>query len=210
MAIGSIYQLTHRQRLFNEPMQNVYFFRGVTADATAADLIDAFQNELLTPIVNLQTASVTGVDIRVISIGDFADFAIETDNTVGTVGAVDANTSVAAVNITLRTNIRNIGPGSKRYSGLSDAVISANYVVGAQTITDLNTLATLLASSIEFTGENTYEPIIVKRILVEPEDPDAKPYYRLPATLVEAEYATVVNCLVNLKMSHQVSRGNGR
>ena len=210
MPIGSIYQLTHKQRLFNEPMENVYFYRGLTSDATAADLIDAFQFQILDAVNNLQTDAVSGVDIRVISIGDFTDFAQETDTSTGNNPGTDANTSVAAVNLTLRTNVRNIGPGSKGYSGIGDEFIEANYIVDTDIIGFLNTLGTLLASQIGVGGADTYQPVIVKRIKVIPEDPDKRPYYRLPEDLAEADYADVMNTLINLKMSHQVSRGNGK
>lgn len=210
MAIGSIYKLVHRQTLYNEPMENVYWFRGLVAESSAEDLIDAWQSDLQPLVLDVQSTNVEGLDIRVISVGDFTDFAVETDTLDGTGTSDETDDSVRAVHFSMYTNVRNIGPGGKRIGGVPNTRIAANYITDAAYLTLCNALRIGLADTIGVGAVEAYEPIIVKRIYVPADENHPKPYYREPATMGEVVYAKVTSCLLKTKISHQVSRIDGR
>lgn len=212
VGINSIYQVIDKQ-LFptGELVENVYFYSSEDADGSAEDLSLAFNNDMLTGIIrDAQSNQFSHSIITAISLGNPADFYNRV--LVGAVGglAFDCLPAFNALNFTLRTASRAVRPGSKRIGGLPDGTdyYANGVVVAAGLLTLLEDIRTAMAGTITAAGA-VYTPIIVKRIPVAA-DEDHGAYYRLPTTDLELEYFPVVNALVNVRVTHQISRGNAR
>jgi hypothetical protein len=156
-----------------------------------------------------QHANIEHVLARAYSLGDLTDFAevSQTGNTGNASG--DMLPSFNAVNFTLRAASRAVRPGSKRIVGLAEGMVAGDFITNATTIGEMNAYRLALAATIESPNDNTeYFPVIVKRV----------PYttskgteaYRWPTTDAELVAPAVTGALLNLRVSHQVSRGNSR
>lgn len=205
MALSDVYMLTDYQRFpSGESFENVWFYKRVTPAGTAQDLVGAFNAQVRPAILNLQAATVVHYLTRVISLGDVADFY-----ELGEAGIVGANAAglrntFDAYAFTLRPSTRDVRPGSKRIGGVYEA--DANYTDGVVTnatqLGFMQALRAIMATVIPGVIDD-YQPVIVKRVL----DGGS---YRLPETDGELIAVAVSQALVNTRIVHQVSRGNGR
>ena len=114
-----------------------------------------------------------------------------------------------AITFALRRNTRVVRPGSKRYSGIPSTKTLAGTVNDATYITALNALRVALYTPLVDVDTVSYTPVIVKRIK-ETDTETGKVTYRMPDDVSELEYGVIVGALVNLRVSNQVSRFNGR
>lgn len=204
MAIGAIYQLTHTARLFGKSVENVYFYRGETADSSAQDLAAAFQEDITPAIAGIQTPEVQNDRLSIITLFDFTDF-FDADIAVTRGGvASDALPRSVAMNYTLRTNVRNIGPGSKRFAGISGSYQNDNTWTGG-ILAAAETLRIALAATIGAVIEDTYKPVIVKRVFYEATE-TAKEGYYMPREVGDLLWAYVTSAALALDVSHQTSR----
>lgn len=213
MATGDVYQIDLVQRYGSagEPMRNTFHYIGTGVTVNAEDVATAFQGTggPLERLNDLQCNFIKNDTLRVINLFSLTDFFdVNLSGTGDNVG--DPEPPFVAVNLTLKLNTRGIRPGSKRFAGLPEGAITNGVIVASGTITDLNELATALAAPLPYTLDEVANPIVVKRILVPADPPDHAAYYRLPTDSGELDYGEVVAVLVNLRASHQVSRGNSR
>lgn len=213
MALSDVWMLTFFQRIHDtaERMLGNYFYTSVDATANANTLAAAFTDAVdgMVPLINaIQTPGMHNDSVRVINLGLLSDFADLPVSGSGT----DANAETLpvhdAISFTLKINTRAMRPGSKRISGIAEANVVNGIVTQAGMITAIGALEIGLAAEI-VDGAATFLPVIVKRIGLPLGDP---PYtsYRLPETDGELVTGQVVAALASLKVSHQVSRGNGR
>lgn len=213
MALADVWMLTLHQHwgADGEVMMNNFFYTSADTGANAEGLYDAFISAtyLLEKINGVQAQHVKNGLIRVINLGSFTDFFENEPTGEGTFGAGEVLPMHDAVNFTLRLSTRAIRPGSKRFSGLNESIQANGLIDNAPAIVALGELEFALAQNLD-DGLHTYLPIVVKRIGLP--TPGTPPYtsYRLPITDGELVFGNVVAALVNLHISHQVSRGNGR
>lgn len=205
MPLSDILQLTDYQRLpSGEPIQNDYFYEMSDSAGNAEDLLAIWITDFLPSIRGIQSSALVHSLIRVINLGDVADFF--EDATAGVVGTRPGpvRNEWDAFAFTLRPATRAVRPGSKRIGGVPEG--DAEYTNGV--VTDTAMLILLQAARTQFddvlVGDDaSYTPVIIKRVL------DGTTY-RLPETDGELLAVPVAVALLNTKITHQVSRGNAR
>jgi len=184
---------------------NVYHYRAETADTSAQDLAAAFQEDILSEIAGIQTTEVTGDRLRIITLFDFTDFYdADIEDPVRNALSTTLPRSVA-MNFTLRTNVRNIGPGAKRYAGIAAANQDDNTWIGTPFLEQVEELRLALAAPLGAIIEDSYKPVIVKRVFYEATE-TAKAGHYMPRTEPELVWAYVTNVALSMDVSHQVSR----
>lgn len=202
--IGDIYMVTDKHRAtWGTEMVNNYFYLG-NGDGIAPDLGQAFVDNMLTPIAAIQPIDINHYQVDVISLFDPTDYASSGVDVDG-VQTTETSAPFLAVNYTLVTNTRAIRKGSKRIGPVPEDVIVNGVITDATYISDLETLRLLMNDIIQPTGEptKTFSQVVVKRVR---EGTGPNYTYRLPVSWGEAEYSPVLTALVNLTVSHQVSR----
>jgi hypothetical protein len=213
MALDNVYQLTLKQLwgTGGEPMLNHFFYYSEDATAAALPLIEAFRaaGGVLDLINDIQGTWVKNDLLRAINLGSFTDFA---EDVIAGTGAAEAEQILpphSAINYTLKLDTREVRNGSKRFSGIGEVFQEHGIVTSAPYIAALNALKVALGVPIVW-EDATFDPIVVKRVGLP--TPGSPPYtsYRLPVDDTELVYGNVSAVLVNMRVSHQVSRGNGR
>lgn len=210
MALSDAYMLRDFQTYEGEEILNVYFFQDLLLASIAQNLVEAYETGFLPKVKAIQTSNVVHVKLDAVNLADPSNFyekviAVAGDTTSDPLPAHDA------VNYSLRINSRSLRPGSKRYCGVAEEYTTKNLITNAGYIALLETLR-VQQSDILLSGVvETFQPIVVKRVKYNPDplQPD-KFAYRLPEDDGEYVFGDVVDSLLNLKVSHQVSRGNGR
>jgi hypothetical protein len=213
MALADIYMLSMFQRstLTNEEILNNFFFKRATSAGSASDLIVAFENAgyMQDAWAACQDADIETTLKRAISLGSLTDFAESVTHYPGTWPHDSLLPLHDALNFTLRLDTRAVRPGSKRLCGLAENVVSNGVVTNTDYITSMNLLVTQLGTP-QVGDDDTYAPVVVKRILRAPDETHTRARYTLPKTDGELVYGSVTGVLVNIQVSHQTSRGNGR
>lgn len=187
-------------------MQNDFFYLVTDAGGTAEACYEAFIEDaaIMEAINAIQTDHVQNDFIRVLNLFSLTDFY---EASVEGTGEYAVNTMPAddAINFTLKLNTRGVRPGHKRFSGLPVTYGNVGLVTDATYITKLNTLRTALHAPIGVDLTPMFTPVVVKRIVV-PATEDHGKYYRLPNTVEELNYGTVVSVLIDVNMGGQDSR----
>ncbi len=210
MALSDIYMVRDIQDYQEEPLMNVYFFQDITTAITAESVVTAYIEDFLPAVRAIQTADVTHTKVDAVNLADAGNF-FESVIALDGSHAGESLPAHSAVNYSLRINSRALRPGSKRYCGIDESLVSGNLITNATYIGLLNTLRSQQSALIgEGIAENLKQ-IVVKRVLYEvPDSSPVRMAYRLPLTDEKLVTGDVVDALLNLKISHQVSRGNGR
>lgn len=215
MAIGDLYELTFVQADSEtlEPIITKWYYAAVDVLGNAQGLFEGWtkDNSLLERINNLQCQTVLNQSIRIINLFSLTDFYENTVEGEGLIASAESLPIHDVVNFTLKLDTRGVRPGSKRLSGIPESVQRQNLIRDGAYITDLNILANLMPDDVVEPLGAVFDPVVVKRIkYTVGEGEEAHDAYRLPANAGEANYGHINAALVNLKVSHQVSRGNGR
>ena len=207
------YQLVLTQLFNNEKQINVFHYRTADAEVSAANCAAAFVEDILPKINDLQNVAVTNSLIRVTELEDLVDFYESAVTGAGANTSSEALPPHNVINFTLRLNTRAVRPGSKRFTGIPESAQAGGLINVASYITQLNTLRTALATPIVLASSplRVYTPVVIKRVRTE-ETVDDKVVvrYSMPTTDASVVYGDVVTALVNLRISHQTSKGNGR
>lgn len=214
MALSDLWQLTLTQSYGaggESMLTNFFFQRGIGA-TNAEALFNAFKaaGSYLPKINTVQASHVKNVSARVINLGDPSDF-YEAELTGAGVGNADPLPAYAAYGFTLKLNTRAIRPGSRRLPGVVEDATTLGIVTSTVVVNGLNDLANAFKTALPFGGAASYVPVVVKR--VEYDVPNTTPQrtaYRIPQGEDPVVVGNIVAVLVNLKVTHQVSRGNGR
>lgn len=215
MAIGDVLELTHvmENEQTGEQMMNKWYYAVVDILGNANGLYNAWVATagMEDKVCALMSRVMNPKTIRVINLFSLTDFFEGVGTTQGLIANDEMLPMHSAVSITLRLDTRGVRPGSKRISGLTEADQAAGLINGVAYIASLNALLTAIPQDVVESGLGVYDPIVVGRIL----DPDPtplgdSPIYRLPADQGEANYGHINLAVANLRVSHQVSRGNGR
>jgi hypothetical protein len=209
MALNDIYQIVLTQLYQSEPIQNTFYYRALFGVKTAEAVVTGFWDRFDTAYANLQTDQISNYLARCINLGDLSDFHEMSLTGAGANTGEDTMPLHDCINFTKRVNTRAVKPGSVRVSGIPTLYTTEGRVIGDTFIGFVNAFRSLLDDKIVVTsGVEEYQPIVVKRVpYVTPSGRDA---HRLPESTGELVTGDVVAALVNLKVSHQSSRGNGR
>jgi len=213
MAVGDVYiaTLTQKNGQTGERANNMFAYLALDEGCTAVKLAGEFESgtNLVDKINDLQTGICQNVGVRVINLFDLTDFTDEPVSGTGANGG-DGLPMHSALNFTLKVGTRAVRPGSKRVSFIPESAQVHGLVNDGDYIGLIDILRAQLAATITDTDADEYQPIVVKRILRPADATHDAPYYTLPYTLAELVYGAVTAAVVNLRVSHQVSRGNGR
>jgi hypothetical protein len=210
VALSDCYMLKDFQTLDNETILNVYFYQDLLLASIAQNVAESWIADVLPKVIAMQSNTLTHERVEVVNLDDPSNFyEVATGDTgVGTTAALPSHD---AINYSLRLNSRALRPGSKRYAGLSEDATVGNFFTAAPFLVAAETLRvqqyTILLSGIL----ETFQPIVVKRVKYNPDPGDLTHFaYRLPENDAEFVFGNVVNALTNTRVSHQVSRNNGR
>ena len=207
MPLNTLYQLRMKQEwgTGGKPLESVYFFDHTAGSGDWADLAAAFGASYVPAVNDLQATVVKNASLDVINLGEPTDF--------GFLPVVGAGTFVGevlppfnAISYTLKVNTRAVAKGSKRISGIPEAVQNFGVISDAGYLADMEVLRLILSQEL-VDGGNTWLPVIVKRIkesIVGTVPPQFT--YRLPTTGDTLTLGEVVAVLTTANIKHQVSR----
>lgn len=211
MALSDILHLVLKCSYQSEQIRNSFFFERSGAAASAADLATAWVAAYEPKLGNMTCSSISFDEVETTNLGDPTDFDTNVLADTGLDVRPMLPTSVA-LNFTLKLDTRAIRPGSKRFAGIPEEATAINVVTEAPYIAFLETLRLQLQTPLTSGGgATTWTPVVVKRIKYNP-DPLRPDHfaYRLPEAGDPLTVGHVVQALVDLTLSHQVSRSNGR
>lgn len=213
MAINDVYELTHVQRhvATGELIQSKWYYNGVDLGASAEVLFDGWvaADGMLEAINLLQCDELENVTIRVINLFSLTDFYEDVPPATTFRAGEDCLPIHTALNISLKIDTRGVSPGSKRISGIPESAQVNGAIALGGYITEINALLALIPLNVGSGGVGEFDPIVVKRI--REGNGTTVPYsYSLPTNVGETNFGHVVAAVANFRLSHQVSRGNGR
>lgn len=210
MALSDTYMLRDVQDYGGETILNIYFFTDILLASTAQNLVEAWESGFLPKVAQIQTANVHHNLIDAVNLADPSNF-FEKKVTVSGINGVSALPAHDAINYSLRINSRALRPGSKRYCGIGEEFTTDNLITGTLFLTYLEALRVQQSQTLLSGVVQTFKPVVVKRVQYVP-DPlhPEKVAYRLPETDAEFVSGDVIDALVALRISHQVSRNNGK
>lgn len=206
MSTSNVFEITMHGELFEQECENVFFYRGVSgSDPTFAEVADAFYDQIWSLVQLMVSTDYTLNTIEVRNILGSASPHIQPIVEAGLNGAGDTFGSMAAFGFTLGVATSDTRPGSKRFAGVDEAVVTDGVVTDAGTITGLNDISDALNDVLVdvATGLVTLGvPVIVKRIL-------DSGVYRLPTSLGELVTNLVTSAVAHLIVTTQNSRKVG-
>lgn len=213
MPLHDIFELTLKQTYGSsgEELINNFFYKRVGASGTSSDLVGGFvdTDELLDKIHGVQADFIKDKGIRCINLGNLADFNDSALTGNGTQEGSVAAPAHEAISFSLKIDTRALRPGGKRIAGLANAWSEDGVITNVAELAAIETLRLGLAGVITGT-EDSYVPVVIKRIRLAPDLTHTRVRYRLPESDGELVLGNVTSAVVSLKVSHQVSRGNGR
>lgn len=206
-SIGDVYQLVDEQVQESQRVLNAYFYRLDTPviGNAAQFLAEAFIDEVLPKILDIQGDEVTHTAITVTNLFNESEAHTELISEAGTVAGADLLPTFNAVGFRLIGDNAAVRDGQKRFAGVPEGFQTNSVITNAPYIADLATLAIQLAAGL-FIGldADALIPVIVQRILVSPGT------YRLPDNSGEAVLSEVIDALFNIDVTSQTSRKIGR
>lgn len=204
--LNDVYQLIDKQMFGQQNLENVWFFERLVPDGNAADLIDAFISDLLPAIRLIQGAGLYHSQITCQSLGDLSDFDTRVTNVFGSGGAGDLLPSFNAVGYSLKPATRAVRPGSKRFAGILEAVVTNGSIIEPTYVANVEALRILLDDNV-VGADAEYQPVIVKRVKKDTPPGSKYPFaYYLPTTDGELVLGLVKQALTNTEITSQVSR----
>lgn len=206
MALADLYVLDLKQSFLTQEIHNIFSFEN-TGAATSTDLNNAFMEDLL-PLINaVQAEFIVNVSLDTKCLGNLGDNNFLPLSGVGALAGSDMLPLHDAVNFTLKPAIRTVRPGSKRFSGIPEVEQVNGTITNAGYITNLNLLKIGLSAFISDDDLEFFSPVIIKRVKYVVPDSDPERFaYRFPEIGETPVYSPVGGVLLNLHISHQISR----
>lgn len=214
MAVGDVYEVIDVQDLFGQEVQNVYFYLQEAAfiplaGSIAQALAEEFVEEFIPLIALTQAVNIMHVEVRVRNLFDPTDAGIAVTGVIGeqadTGGILP---SFNAWGLQFNTDNASVRPGAKRIAGIAE-INQNNGVPTPGMIDALNDLGDALAAPI--TGGLIIEddimfPVVVKRVR---SGTSGNYEYRLPETSGELVFGRIIETLVKLLVTSQITRKIG-
>lgn len=206
MALDNLFVLDFCQVFVSKDIHNIFTYEGEVG-GTAANLADAFIEDVVPDINAFQMDEIKNVSVTVTNLGDLGDNSFMTVAGAGALTDGDMLPLFNAVNFTLKTANRAVRPGSKRFSGLSEASQAGGRINSPDVIALLETMRGTLIAPIEAEAGFSFNPVVIKRVKYVVPDSDPVRYaYRFPEIGETPVYSILGGVLVNLDVSHQTSR----
>ena len=206
MAISDAYQLIDVQTWESQTCLNVYFFKQnnvVSISDTATELVDRFLAELMPSIRAVQSSEVLHTEIRCTNLYNPSDNHTRAISLAGTAAAGNELPTFSAYGFTLVQDNGSIRNGAKRIPGIGEGSQDDGVITDAPTLVLLNTLADKLSLTLTDGLVATWLPVIIKRIAI------AGGGYRLPTSAAEAVIGAIIDAIVEVVVTSQVSRKVG-
>lgn len=208
MAVNDVYQIVDTQEIAGQKTLNVYYYQmtagSVTDGANAADVTQAFIDNILPGVVQCQVNQVHHISIKATNLFDDTDAHEQLISEYG-ITYVDYTNTFDAYGFRITGDNSSVRSGAKRIPGVSDFATTDGVVTDTPMLGFLNDLATGIGALITYGTDalGRLAPVIVKRILVGTE-------YKLPTSLGDAVLSFVTDVLVDALVTSQVSRKVGR
>lgn len=214
MAVGDVYEVIDVQTLQDQEILNVYFYRQegafVPLSGTIAQaLADEFVETVLPDLANPQTVELLHTEVRVRNLFDPIDQGTAVAGVNG--GRADSPDFLPSFNawgFTLNHDNASVRPGGKRIAGVAEATQDDGIPNGTG-VSSLNVAAAAMAAPI--TGgliitDDIMFPVVVQRVR---EGAPGSYTYRLPENSGELVFGQVIEALVKLFVTSQISRKVG-
>lgn len=210
MALSDCYMLRDVQHFSGELVLNVYFYQDLLLSSIAQNVVESYVADVLPKVQAVQSGWISHDLIDAVNLADPSNF-YELHEAVGGDIDSDALPAHSALNFTLRLNSRALRPGSKRICGVPEINQNHGVLTGSGYLTAVEALRVQMHTVLLSGVVSTFQPIVVKRVKYNPDEADLTHFaYRLPENDGEFVFGNVIECLTTDKVSHQVSRGNGR
>lgn len=216
MAINDLYHVILEQRQAGtiEPLLTNWFYNGVALASAAESLFNGFTETdgMLDKINAVQTPDMQNVSLKVINLFSLTDFFEDAIAGAGTGGGAMLPPH-DCITIIKKLDTRGVRPGRVSIPGIAEVWSNGGIVTDPDYITLVGGLMTAIAADVDLDADEIYDPVVIKRIKYHPlveGVPAAHWAYRLPTSSGEADFGHVMACLWNRKISHVISRGNGR
>lgn len=171
-GMGDLLQLVDNQSYLGQQILNVYYYRVLSplglSDGYLADLNGAWEEGILNPILDLQTAALTHNSREWRNLTNGADLFVNSTVIPGANPGTDSGLtpSFTSLGFLLQRESLATRNGYKRFAGIGEALLSGNtYVGGASTITEVENA---LAADLVLGLVSVAEPVIVKRPIAVP------------------------------------------
>ena len=218
MAVGDLYEVTLKGRLFEQETDNIFHYHQaldfVTTNPTKAQsLAEAWIAQKLDSIVQLVTNDVTFLAVDVKNLFDIADSytaLISVPGESGGAGAQDTMSAFNAISFTLQPETAAAGKGAKRFPGVNETNQTDGIVTNTTVLTTLApACADAMSSPVEIgliIPDPVFVPVLIHRVR---SGTPGNYTYRLPATTGEAVFSRIAVALFNIVVKHQISRTLG-
>ena len=202
---SELYELTDTSVYMGQICKNVYFFQSsptLGSGFDASDLVDAFLSDLLPTILFPQPNDLIHTNVTARSLFDESNRDDRAVSEPGERSAAEALPVYEAFGLRLTQDNGAIKNGGKRYAGVQEGDQNDGVITNATTLGWLDDLADALAQVLTVGISNIFFPVVVGRIL----DGDD---YRLPADLGESVVGNIIDAVLNILLTSQVSRKIG-
>jgi hypothetical protein len=211
MAAGDVYEVVDKYTVIGKQAQNVYFYEQREAfvpsvPTTAQALAEEWIETVLPAVAWCQSPDAVHTEVVVRNLFDDVDAFTAVSGAVGTGGGIaDTATSFTAYGLTLKTDNAAVRAGAKRIGGV-DETFMTDGVASGLIIGRLDLLATALSQPITgglIISDDIMFPVVVQRIRT---GTPGEYVYRLPESTGETVLGTIIDVLVSLIVTSQVSR----
>lgn len=216
MGLLDVYEVVDVGELYGQEQLNVYFYEQRAAlvpigGNTAQFLASAWADQILPVVRSCQGDDFLHTEVRVRNLFNASDAGSVVTAVRGNGGNGTSETMPGfnAAGLQLKTDNPAVRPGAKRIGGLSENA-AADGVFSGPVLTALNNLADALPVPITggvIIADDVFFPVVVKRV----RSGEAGGYtYRLPESQGATVLGTIVEVLINLVVTSQVSRKIGK
>jgi len=213
-TIGDIIQLVLRQTNQEQAQQNVFFYRveDEPTEGYLEGLATEFNDNGLPLFADVQSTQVSYIEIACRNIFNEDEYVLSPLTTLtGTLSSGGTVPSFVSANIRLVRGNARVRHGRKAIGGACEANMSGQ-VWDSTYLGSLQDLADWMATEQVAGATDTFKPVIVGRVLHEPDPPDhPEEWYALPTSQSEMglNWAYVISGLASTYVSTQRSRKLG-
>lgn len=200
IGIGNMIRIQDCQTLFDQSLCNIFYYivKVWTGNADMADILDAFEADMINVIKDLQTPSIVHDHLRGDDLTDEVTFFEQDPNIAGIYAVGDTLPTLVAAAFRLNRTTKITRPGQKRIAGLSENLMELNKFLTTTAgfpAAEVAMAADLVVNT-PSAGDGVLSPVIIGR--------------NLDGTLDLSRYSEVSSASAVPNVSSQVSRKPGR